>query len=51
MDESFIVSEFDRLIQSGLALYDENQKIIEHVEGGLKVSSLKTAPLSISTNS
>lgn len=37
MDEPFILSEFDRLQQSGLALYDENQQIIEHIDGGLQV--------------
>lgn len=37
MDESFILSEFDRLQQSGLALYDDKQRIIEHIGGGLKV--------------
>jgi ATP adenylyltransferase len=40
MNESLILSEFDKLQQSGLALYDENQKIINHVEGGLKVRIL-----------
>lgn len=40
MNESLILSEFDKLQQSGLALYDQNQKIIKHVEGGLKVRIL-----------
>jgi hypothetical protein len=43
MDESFILSEFDRLQQSGLALYDDKQRIIEHVEGGLKVRIYRLA--------
>lgn len=38
MDESFILSKFDRLVESGLVLYDEKQQIIEHIDGDLKVT-------------
>ena len=38
MEESLILSEFDRLVKSGLVLYDDKQEIIEHIDGELKVS-------------
>lgn len=38
MEESTILSEFDRLVEAGQAVYDHKQHIIEHVDGGLKVS-------------
>lgn len=37
MDESLVISKFDSLVQSGLVLYDDKQRIIEHIEDGLKV--------------
>ncbi|CEJ60709.1 hypothetical protein PMG11_09272 [Penicillium brasilianum] len=45
MDESFILSEFDRLQQSGLVLYDDKQRRIEYVEGGLKFQFCLTSAL------
>lgn len=38
MDESFILSQFDAYVKSGLVLYDDKQKVIEHVDGKLRVS-------------
>lgn len=32
-----LISRFDNLVQSGLVLYDDDQQIIEHIEGDLKV--------------
>ncbi|KAE8347725.1 hypothetical protein BDV24DRAFT_146526 [Aspergillus arachidicola] len=37
MEESLILSKFDRLVESGLVLYDDKQQIIEHIDDGLKV--------------
>ncbi|KAF5004777.1 hypothetical protein FDECE_8767 [Fusarium decemcellulare] len=39
MGESFILSKFDRLVESGQVLYDDKQEIIEHIDEGLKVSA------------
>ncbi|KAB8215468.1 hypothetical protein BDV33DRAFT_227588 [Aspergillus novoparasiticus] len=36
MEESLILSKFDRLVESGLVLYDDKQQIIEHIDGDLK---------------
>lgn len=37
MEESLILAEFDRLVQSGIVLYDNNQQVVEHIDGELKV--------------
>ncbi|PIG80769.1 hypothetical protein AARAC_010656 [Aspergillus arachidicola] len=37
MEESLILSKFDRLVEFGLVLYDDKQQIIEHIDDGLKV--------------
>lgn len=37
MDASFMMSQFDRLVGSGLVLYDDRQENIEQVDGELKV--------------
>lgn len=39
MDETLILSKFDKLVNSGLVLYDENQETVQHVDGDLEVSS------------
>lgn len=39
MDEALILAKFDRLVQSGLVLYDDKQETIEQVDGKLKVSA------------
>jgi hypothetical protein len=41
MDAKQLLAEFDRLVQDGTVLYDNDQRTISHVNGGLKVSSLK----------
>lgn len=38
MDQSSILSRFDGFVQSGVVLYDNQQQIVEHVDGKLKVS-------------
>lgn len=45
MEESLVLSKFDNLVQSGLVLYDDKQRIIEHIDGDLKV--LITPPIRI----
>jgi hypothetical protein len=37
MDESFILSKFDSMVESGLVLYDNKQDIVEYTDGDLKV--------------
>jgi hypothetical protein len=37
MDTLSILSQFDRLVGSGLVLYDDRQENIEQVDGELKV--------------
>jgi hypothetical protein len=37
MDESFILSEFDKLVNSGTVIYSDKEEIIEHLDGDLKV--------------
>lgn len=39
MDESHILSEFDRLCVDGQVFYDENQATIEHADAGLNVGT------------
>ncbi|EPS28964.1 hypothetical protein PDE_03910 [Penicillium oxalicum 114-2] len=46
MDESFILSKFNQLVQSGVVLYDENQRIIKHVEKDLNFQFCLTSALS-----
>lgn len=42
MDEASILDKFDKLVQSGLVLYDDKQEIVEKVDEGLKVSQTAT---------
>lgn len=37
MDEKTILSKFDALVAAGDVIYDDEQRVVEHVEGGLKV--------------
>lgn len=37
MDESFILSEFDSLVNSGAVIYNDKEEIIEYIDGDLKV--------------
>jgi ATP adenylyltransferase len=37
MDESFILSEFDRLVNSGTVIYSDKEELFEHIDGELKV--------------
>ncbi|KAJ5485264.1 hypothetical protein N7539_005252 [Penicillium diatomitis] len=46
MDHTFILNKFNELIQSGIVLYDEDQRIVEHVEGDLKYQFCVTSALS-----
>lgn len=39
MDEALILSKFDKLVDFGLVLYDENQETVQHVDGELEVCS------------
>ncbi|KAF3389469.1 Diadenosine 5',5'''-P1,P4-tetraphosphate phosphorylase 2 [Penicillium rolfsii] len=50
MEESYILSEFGRLQKSGLALYDENQQIVEHIDGGLRFQFCLTSALAKKPN-
>ncbi|KAE8152873.1 hypothetical protein BDV25DRAFT_150325 [Aspergillus avenaceus] len=45
MDESLILSKFDYLVESGHVLYDNNQQIIEHIDGDLKFQFVLTSAL------
>ncbi|KAF4495998.1 5, 5 -P-1,P-4-tetraphosphate phosphorylase 2 [Fusarium agapanthi] len=36
MDKSLVVAKFDSLVKAGLVFYDQEQKLIEHLDGGLK---------------
>lgn len=40
MDESTILSKFDNFVESDVVLYDDQQRMVEHVDGKLKVSVL-----------
>ncbi|KAF5240660.1 hypothetical protein FANTH_9464 [Fusarium anthophilum] len=44
-DGSVLLSTFDALTKSGLVLYDETQKVVEHVEGDLKFHFILTEAL------
>lgn len=37
MDQSFLISEFDRLVSEGLVLYDNKQTLVRQQDGGLTV--------------
>jgi hypothetical protein len=37
MDKSLIKAKFDSLAQAGLVFYDQEQRLIEYLDGGLKV--------------
>lgn len=37
MNESFVLSEFDRLVNSGTVIYNDMEEIFEHIDGDLKV--------------
>jgi hypothetical protein len=37
IDQSFILSEFDSLVNSGTVIFSDKEEIIEQVDGGLKV--------------
>lgn len=41
MEKSSISSGFDKLVESGMVQYDNNQEIITHAEGGLKVRTAR----------
>ncbi|PLB55689.1 hypothetical protein P170DRAFT_375627 [Aspergillus steynii IBT 23096] len=45
MHESLILSTFDRLVECGLVLYDDKQRIIEHTDGNLKFQFVLTSAL------
>ncbi|KAJ5375502.1 hypothetical protein N7517_007508 [Penicillium concentricum] len=45
MEESLVLSKFDNLVQSGLVLYDDKQRIIEHIDGNLKFQFVLTSAL------
>lgn len=40
MDGEQLLAEFDRLVKDGTVLYDNDQRTISHVDGGLKVRLL-----------
>lgn len=37
MDELFILSEFDRIVNSGTVRYNDKEEIIEHIDGELNL--------------
>jgi ATP adenylyltransferase len=37
IDNTFVLSKFDALTKSGLVQFDDSQKIVEHIDGDLKV--------------
>ncbi|KAF4434728.1 5 5 -P-1P-4-tetraphosphate phosphorylase 2 [Fusarium acutatum] len=45
MDKSLIEAKFDSLLQAGLVFYDQEQKLIEYMDGGLKFQFLLTSAL------
>ncbi|KAF4463868.1 ATP adenylyltransferase C-terminal [Fusarium albosuccineum] len=45
MGDSSILSEFDRLVESGQVLYDDKQEIIEHIDKGLKFQFILSSAL------
>lgn len=49
MDESSIISKFDKLVNSGTVMYNDQQEIIEHIDGELKVSAMPSRHFSVLT--
>ncbi|EWZ01345.1 hypothetical protein FOYG_00989 [Fusarium oxysporum NRRL 32931] len=45
MDKSLIKAKFDSLVQAGLVFYDQEQRLIEYLDGGLKFQFLLTSAL------
>ncbi|KAE8372783.1 hypothetical protein BDV26DRAFT_297529 [Aspergillus bertholletiae] len=45
MEGSHILSKFDHFVDSGVVLYDDNQQIIEHIDGSLKFQFVLTSAL------
>ncbi|XEU94862.1 hypothetical protein FSHL1_000146 [Fusarium sambucinum] len=45
LDRSALLSRFDALTKSGLVLYDEDQKIVDHTDGDLKFHFVLTKAL------
>ncbi|KAF3065735.1 Diadenosine 5',5'''-P1,P4-tetraphosphate phosphorylase 2 [Trichoderma lentiforme] len=45
MNETWILSKFDKLVNSGLVFYDENQETVQHVDGELEFQFLLTSAL------
>ncbi|OGM49827.1 hypothetical protein ABOM_001437, partial [Aspergillus bombycis] len=45
MEESLVLSKFDRLVESGLVLYDDKQQIVEHIDGDLTFQFILTTAL------
>ncbi|KAJ5173826.1 uncharacterized protein N7500_001757 [Penicillium coprophilum] len=45
MEETLVLSKFDSLVQSGLVLYDDKQRTIEHIDGSLKFQFILTSAL------
>ncbi|KOC12503.1 hypothetical protein AFLA70_192g002141 [Aspergillus flavus AF70] len=45
MNESFVLSEFDRLVNSGTVIYNDMEEIFEHIDGDLKFQFLLTSAL------
>lgn len=39
MENSVILKAFDKLVQDGIAFYDQDQKIVQHQEGKLAVGT------------
>lgn len=37
MEESSVVNAFDKLVKAGIAIYDDEQRIVEHTDANLKV--------------
>lgn len=51
MDESSVLQKFALLIENGLAFYDDEQQIIEHMDTSLKVRTAGLLPGDIDTES
>ncbi|KAJ4158350.1 uncharacterized protein LMH87_008881 [Akanthomyces muscarius] len=45
MDQSFLISEFDRLVSEGLVLYDDKQTLVQQQDGGLPFQFVLTSAL------
>ncbi|KAK0725124.1 hypothetical protein B0H67DRAFT_481100 [Lasiosphaeris hirsuta] len=46
MEELRVLRQFDKLVETGLVLYDDKQEVIEHLEGGIKFRFILTSALS-----